>query len=74
MIAISQPTKHSRRTHTADPTTPAFEDLLSAIKTQARVAFRGLPASEKEELIAEVVANAFCAYRRLIERGKAELA
>ena len=46
-----------------------FEELLPAIKRHARVVFRDSPASEREELIAETVANCFVAYVRLIERG-----
>jgi hypothetical protein len=46
-----------------------FEELLPAIKKQARVAFRAQPASEREELVAETIANCFVAYKRLIERG-----
>ena len=51
-----------------------FEDLLPAIRQQAHVAFRFSPREEREELIAEVVANAFCAFHRLAQRGKTELA
>jgi len=51
-----------------------FEDLLPAIHQQAQVAFRFSPREEREELIAEVVANAFCAFHRLVQRGKTELA
>ena len=51
-----------------------FEDLLPAILKQADVAFRFNPREEREELIAEVVANAYCAFHRLAERGKTDLA
>ncbi len=51
-----------------------FEDLLPAIRQHAYVAFRFNPREEREELIAEVVANAFCAFHRLAERGKTDLA
>jgi hypothetical protein len=51
-----------------------FEDLLPAIHQHAHVAFRFNPREEREELIAEVVANAFCAFHRLAERGKTDLA
>ena len=51
-----------------------FEDLLPAIRRHAQVAFVSHPQEEREELIAEVVANAFCAFHRLAERGKTEVA
>ena len=51
-----------------------FENLLPAIHQQAQVAFLSHPREEREELIAEVVANAFCAFHRLAQRGKTELA
>lgn len=48
---------------------PTFEDLLSSIERRAAVALRSLPPSEREDLVAEAVANAFCAYQRLVQRG-----
>jgi hypothetical protein len=51
-----------------------FERILPQIREQARLAFRYAQPELKEELIAEVVANTFCAYQRLVERGKAHLA
>lgn len=48
--------------------------MLPQIRRQARVAFRAAKPEAKEELVAEVVANAFCAYARLVERCKADLA
>ncbi len=53
---------------------PTFEELLPAIKRQAAVAFRSLPKSEREDWVAEVIANACCAYRRLADRGMANMA
>lgn len=47
---------------------------MPTIERQANRAFRLLTTSEREELIAEVIANAYCAYQRLAERGKADLA
>jgi hypothetical protein len=67
MIAVAKPSAR----HNALPT---YEDLLPAIEQQAAAAFRTLPPAECEELIAEVVANAFCAYQRLVERGMANIA
>ena len=51
-----------------------FEELLPSIQRTARFAFRNLPPSESEEAICEVVANAFCAFRRVVELGKIEVA
>ena len=67
MIAIA---KQDRR----QTNHPIFEAMLPAILKQADVAFRFSPREEREELIAEVVANAFCAFHRLVQRGKTVLA
>ena len=66
MIALAE---KSRRKKQSKPSAPTFEELLPAIKKQARVAFRDSTHNEREELMAEVIANAFCAYQRLVERG-----
>jgi hypothetical protein len=66
MIAIA---KDRSRTRQSKRRAPTFEELLPAIKKQASVAFRSSPRSEREELVAEVVANCYVAYRRLVERG-----
>ncbi len=68
MIAVAKQDGQQNETHRV------FEDLLPAIRKQAHVAFRFNPREEREELIAEVVANAFCAFHRLAERGKTDLA
>lgn len=62
------------RTRQITPAPPSFEELLPVIRDQAGFAFRFFPLSEREELVAETVANAYCAYQRLVDRGKAELA
>ncbi|HPM83638.1 MAG TPA: hypothetical protein PLF81_23195 [Candidatus Anammoximicrobium sp.] len=46
-----------------------FLSLLPSIADQARFAFRGEPRERRQELIAEVIANAFVAFARLVERG-----
>ena len=51
-----------------------FLVMLPAIRRHAQLAFRGLDPVERDELVAEVVADAFVAYRRLSELGKRELA
>jgi len=50
-----------------------FLELLPSIQNQARVAFRGEPRELREELIAEVVANCFVAFVRLLDRGLDEV-
>jgi len=46
-----------------------FLDLLPRVRQHAAVVFRALPAAEREEAIAEAVAAAFVAFRRLRARG-----
>ena len=67
MIAITH--RRLAGTRNAQPSSPTFEQLLPGIKKQAQIAFRAQPASEREELVAETIANCFVAYKRLIERG-----
>jgi hypothetical protein len=43
--------------------------MLPQIHNQARVAFRGEPAELCEELMAEVIANCWVAFVRLMDRG-----
>jgi len=56
---------------TASPRAAAddFLDLLPRVRQHAAVVFRALPAAEREEAIAEAVAAAFVAFRRLRARG-----
>ncbi len=51
-----------------------FLEMLPSIERQARRAFYDLQPDEREELIQEVVANAYVAFTRLVELGKQELA
>src|SRR5260221_14180372 len=53
---------------------PNFLDMLPSIRRVANYAFRHLRRAVREDLVAEVVANAFAAFRRLVERGRAALA
>src|SRR4051812_24107591 len=53
---------------------PNFLDMLPTIHRAANYAFRHLRRAVREDLLAEVVANAFTAFRRLVARGKAALA
>ena len=69
MIAPVKPRRQKRQA-----TAPKFEELLPSITSQARYAFRNQNAAERDDLIAEVVANAYVAFDRLKERGKGDLA
>jgi hypothetical protein len=51
-----------------------FEEMLPVLYLRARFAFRYLPPSERDEAVSDVVANAFCAFRRLAELGKIDVA
>ena len=57
---------------------PAWHDgfmaMMPAITKQARVAFRHLRAEAREEMIQEVICNACCAYSRLVELNRTDLA
>ena len=52
----------------------AFLTMVPTITTSARFAFRHLDPEARAEAVAECVANAFVAYVRLVELGKASLA
>jgi DNA-directed RNA polymerase specialized sigma24 family protein len=51
-----------------------FLELLPKIRRQANIAFRNALPDAREELIAEVVANAYSSYCRLVELGKEDVA
>ena len=51
-----------------------FVSMLPAIEQQAAHRLRNYPQSEREELIAEVVALAFCMFVTLAKRGRIDLA
>ena len=71
MIAFAKPPKAKKKPQHDDA---AFEAMLPTIRRQAKHAFRAVRRELREELVAEVVANSFIAYRRLVERDKADLA
>lgn len=52
------------------PVHAAFESLMPRLRTHARVRFRHLNPSDREEAVAEVVAYGFVSFLRLKERGK----
>ena len=72
MIAIAS-LQHDRKTakQRADE---QFLKMLPAIRRQASLACRHLDAEEREEFLAEAVANTYCAFVRLAEQGKLHLA
>ena len=47
-----------------------FLAMLPQIRRQASVALRGLRSEVRQELTQEVVVNAYCAFVRLLRRGK----
>ena len=51
-----------------------FAAMLPAIERHASIEFRREPASQREELISEVVGNSFVAFVRLVERGLIDVA
>ena len=51
-----------------------FLTMLPQIRRQASLAFRGLGPELREELIQEVIANAYQSFDRLAQQGKAALA
>lgn len=51
-----------------------FMKLLPAIERHARCAFRVLDAEARDDAVAEVLANAVCAYQRLHERNELQRA
>ncbi|HEU5432413.1 MAG TPA: hypothetical protein VFU81_12165, partial [Thermomicrobiales bacterium] len=80
MIAFSHPPHGAARRPSQSMRNPppawqaGFLRLLPDICRQLRCAFRGLPPERREEAVQEALANALVAYRRLVERGKADLA
>jgi hypothetical protein len=71
MIAIAHPSKSCP---TASNAHDQFLEMLPTIREQARLAFHSSRPEAREDLIAETVANAFCIYQRLVDRGKQGLA
>jgi len=51
-----------------------FLAMLPMIVRHANLSFRHLDPEGREDAVTEVVANAFCAFARLVELGKADIA
>jgi hypothetical protein len=64
MASVLTPTTKPCSYHPDD-----FLPLMTVVQRHASVVFRGLPPVEREEAVAEAVASAFVAYRRLCDRG-----
>jgi len=52
----------------------AFDAMIPRITRIAKISFRHLKPEAREEAVQEVLCNAWQAYDRLVERGKAGLA
>ena len=72
MIAFAK--AQSRKQQSVPACHERFLEMLPQIREQARMAFRFARPEVREDLITEVIANAFVAFTRLAERGKVELA
>jgi hypothetical protein len=66
-------TKQIRPTVTAQQN-EQFLEMVPLIRSRARLAFRRLRPEAKQELVQEVIANAYCRFSRLVRAGKAALA
>lgn len=66
MIAPAKPVSSRRSRRVSQK---KFEEMLPLIQKQAAYAFRDSKSEQKEELVAETVANAYCAFVRLVRRG-----
>lgn len=71
MIAIARPL---RRKSPSTTWHGRFLAMLPDIIKQAHGAFRRESPEAREDLVQHVVAHAFCAFARLVERGKVDLA
>ena len=60
---------HTMRRSITSARAVKFLSLLPAIHEQARFAFRSHEPEHRQELIAEVIANAFVAFIGLLDRG-----
>jgi hypothetical protein len=70
MIAIQKTTQRS----TQSAIHGKFLEMLPSIRRQALFSFRKASHDAREEMIAEVVAKAYRAFCRLVERGKEDVA
>lgn len=66
MIALAKPRK---KLSTAERRQAKFLEMPPTMRRQARIAFRHEPPDRRQEMIAEVVANCWVSFVRLMERG-----
>jgi hypothetical protein len=70
MISIAKSQSQRAKTHHDQ----LFLQLIPGIQRCAQTAFRNMGVEERDDATCEVVAHAFCAFRRLVELGKQDLA
>jgi hypothetical protein len=70
MITTTKPLDQDVKAHENE----RFVAMLPRIRQHARRTFCRLRPELKEEFIQEIVANAYCAFVRLVDRGKADVA
>ena len=71
MIAIAQ---HQQAPSLHQNNQEVFLEMLPRIRSRAGRAFNWLGAELRDDLIQEVIANAFCAFMSLARRGKSDIA
>jgi hypothetical protein len=71
MIAIL---KDDLTSHAAQIDSDQFLAILPQIRRQAAIAFRSLRSEAREDLICEVIANAYCSWVRLVAQGRGQIA
>jgi hypothetical protein len=71
MIAFAEPSKPKRSQRSWQA---AFLEMLPAIRRSAEIAFRTAPVEARDDLVEEVIANAFVAFANLVRLGKRESA
>jgi hypothetical protein len=70
MITIAKQLRHDVTVQE----TERFLEMLPKLRHQARLAFRWLRPEHQDELVQEVLANAYCTFVALVRRGKADVA
>jgi hypothetical protein len=68
------PLRTSSADHRSESVQDQFLAMLPQIRRQAWMVFRDRRAEAREELIEEVIANAYCAFAQLVRRGKQAVA
>ena len=71
MIALKKTTRHECPSESWQE---QFTSLLPAIREEAAKAFRHMRPEAREDALGEVAASACCAYARLVELGKTDIA